>query len=396
MSAGEASGDLHGANLIRELRALDPTIQVEGYGGPRMRAAGQDQWEDLTTFAVMGLVAVVRHLDALLALLRRTRERLASHPPDAIVLIDYPGLHFQIASMGKRLRIPVLYYIIPQFWAWGAWRIGKLRRRTDHALVILPFEPAFYAERGVDVEYVGHPVVDHLETHTTDPALERALANVDRPRLGILPGSRVQEIEKLLPTMLRIAADARKRLPKLVVTTSIPADGKRRAAFERLLAASPVPVITLPDDPHGLMKTSDVCLVASGTATLELAWIGTPMVVLYRVSPFARAMAPLLLRTKSIGLVNVVAGKRIVPEYLFAREPIAKASADVVEMLTKPGRADEVRRDLARVHDLLGSAGASARTASAVLRFLREEESHAPTLDQRTGASRSGVDDVSG
>jgi lipid-A-disaccharide synthase len=372
VSAGEASGDLHGASLVRELRALDPSIRIEGYGGPRLRAAGQDQWLDLTAFAVMGLVAVVRHAKSLLALLRRTRERLEADPPDLVVLIDYPGLHFQIAKIAKRLGIPVLYYIIPQFWAWGAWRIGKLQRRTDHALVILPFEPAFYAERGVDVEYVGHPVLDHLERHRTDPAFERAAIAVPRPRLGLLPGSRVQEIEKLLPTMLAIAARARERVPALSIVTSLPSDPARHAAFERFLAASPAPVTSLPDDPHGLMKSCDVCLVASGTATLELACVGTPMVVLYRVSPFAKTMAPLLLRTPSIGLVNVVAGRRIVPEYLFAREPIAEAADDVVDMLANPERAGAIRRDLARVREALGEAGASARTAAAVLRFAQK------------------------
>jgi len=372
LSAGETSGDLLGASLIRHLRERVPGIRIEGLGGPAMVQAGLHCHHDLTRHAIMGVLPVLRHAPALWRLIREVRRRFERDPPDAFVPIDYPGLHFVLARHARRQGVPVFYYVAPQLWAWASWRARKVRRRVDHLLSILPFEEAFFEARGVPTTYVGHPLVDRLHGREFDPAVVRSVRGDEgAPVLGLLPGSRTQEVRRLLPVMLRVAASLVARHPGLRVVVPAPGrDSERGRLVRELLDTDPTPALRVGDEPHAVMKHADAVLVASGTATAELAWLGTPMVILYRLGPVARRIAPHVVRVPHIGMANILAGERIVPEFLFSEPPYVEIERATEGLLLPGEERDRARRDLARVRHDLGPPGASARAAEALLDLL--------------------------
>ncbi len=374
LSAGEASGDLLGGNLMRELNRLRPGIEYSGLGGPTMEAAGLRNHRDLTQEGIMGILPVIKAAPDLIRLIREVGRLFDEIRPDAFVPIDYPGLNFVLSKMARRRGIPVIFYVSPQLWAWGQWRARKVRRRVDRMLVILPFEEEFFAARGVTTRYVGHPLVDRL-TGVTDPddVIAEIRAGSDRV-LGLLPGSRLQEVRHLLPIMLRTARTLVDRHPDLRVVLPAPPAGKERGALIReLLASDPQsPAELISDVPHGVMRHADSCLVASGTATAELAFLGTPMSILYQVSPTARFFARYLLRVPRIGMANILAGREAVPEFFFAEPPYEEiARATEGHLFDGPTR-ERTLAELARVKEILGPPGASERAAREVLDHLGE------------------------
>jgi lipid-A-disaccharide synthase len=289
------------------------------------------------------------------------------------VPIDYPGLNLVLARMARRRGIPVLFYVSPQLWAWGPWRVARLRRRVDRLLAILPFEREFFVERGIPTVYVGHPLVDRLASFQVPRGLARKIKGKGEPHLvGILPGSRVQEIENLLPVMMQAARALNLRVPG--VRFVLPAPGPeipRGAAIREILDrddTSPIQVVE--DQPHAVMKLARVCLVASGTATAELAFFKTPMVILYRVNRLTRWISRLLIRVPHIGMANILAGKRIVPEFLFSSPPISGIVHATEELLLDEHRRGEMMAEFDTVRETLGTPGASARAAGAILEFL--------------------------
>ncbi|HUV39782.1 MAG TPA: lipid-A-disaccharide synthase, partial [Planctomycetota bacterium] len=287
-SAGDVSGDLHAANVIREIRRLRPDAVLEGLGGDRMQAAGCTIRHPLTGMNVMWLKNVLRHMGTIFRTQRDTLDHFTRHRPDAVVLVDFPGYNLRLARRLWKHRIPVIYYISPQIWAWHASRIHRIRRHVTKVLCILPFEEKIYRDAGVPVEFVGHPLFDHLDEVTLDEGFCRQLrAEAPGRLIGLLPGSRDQEIRALLPVMAMAAARVLHALPDTLFAVSC-LDERRETIVREVLAKHPrLPVRVFRGRTFEVMKEADFCMVASGTATLELAHYNTPMTILYRVNPFA-------------------------------------------------------------------------------------------------------------
>jgi len=368
--AGEASGDLHGADLLAALRARMPEITVFGIGGERLRQAGMETVADAGDVATVGVTEVIGRLRALVRAYRRLVRALRADPPDLCVLIDFPEFNLRLARAAKRAGVPVLYYIGPQVWAWRRGRVRKVARRVDRLAVVFPFEPPLYAARLPAVEFVGHPLLDRvtvsrgrretLVAHGLDP---------DRPTVLLLPGSRPNEIRSLLPDLLdavrRLAGGGAYQFP-LALAHTVP-----RAEVQDQIRAAGVDVPVIEGDTYNLIAAADLALVTSGTATLECALLECPMVIVYRVSPLTAFVARLLVRgVRHIGMPNIVAGHEVVPELLQGRatgEGIAAAARGILE---SPARRAEIVGELRDVRRRLGRGGAAGRAATMAAELL--------------------------
>lgn len=366
LSVGESSGDLHAANLIAALRELDPTIQTEGLGGDKMAAAGCRLYRNVLHSAMFH--KIFAEIGSFLRVLVGMDRQFADDPPDVLVVIDSPGSNFPLARRAQSRGIPVLYYIPPQLWAWGKWRIRKLRNRVSRVACIFPFEEAMYRGAGVPVRFVGHPLLDPIAAELAKPT-PAGVFGPGSPRIGILPGSRTQEIDSLLPAMLETAAAIRGKFPSAEFALG-PARDSLRPRIDARVAASGLPVrMGLAYD---IMRTADLVLIASGTATLETALLGTPMIILYHVNPLFSLVGKALIRTPFVGLPNVVAGRAIVPEFAPVLPPTAVIAAAALEILQSPERQAAIRADLAQVRSKLGEPGASRRAAEEALALAAE------------------------
>ena len=368
---GEASGDLHGAHLAAALKAQAPGVTILGVGGPRMRAAGVELVQDIGHVDVIGLVG----LSAARTLVRRilTLRRLLRHKPlDLVVLIDNPGLNFHFARLAKHAGLRVVYYIAPQLWAWRPRRMRWMQRRVDHVMVILPFEEELYRRAGVPCTFVGHPLLDDVA-----PAYDRdrLRAAFGLPRdacvIGLLPGSRTGEVKSLLPVFLEAARLLqRDRAVRLILAV---AETVEQETIKRMCDEAGLDVRLVPQDPNGVMAASDMLFIASGTATLQAAIIGTPMVIAYKLPWFTYLLARLLVRVGSIGLANIVAGKPFIPELIQHRATPQNLAGEARRILDDAAYRDGMRAEMGRVRALLGEPGASARAAAVVLDQLRAE-----------------------
>jgi lipid-A-disaccharide synthase len=355
--AGEASGDLHAANLVAELRR-QAELEVFGVGGERLRAEGLDVIARSEELSVMGLAEVVRELPRLLGLSRRVRREAVARRPDVAVLVDSPDFNLPLARHLRAAGIPVVIYISPQLWAWRSGRVRRIRRDVRKVLCILPFETEFYGRHAVDAEYVGHPLVDELA-----PVMRNRPVR-DRSVLALLPGSRWHEVDTLLPGMLEAVDRLRRDQPNLRVRLIV-APGLDAGAVRSRLGGRGDAIELIEQDRHRRLAESGAALVASGTATLECALLDVPMVVGYRLHALSYLLASWLVEVPHVALVNLVAGRRVAPE-LVQHEFTAAALAEHARRLS--GEAGDVQRHgLAEVRDRLGDAGASARAARAVL-----------------------------
>ena len=361
--AGESSGDIHGAHLIRALRELDPEVRCEGLGGQHMAAAGMELHYDLAGHAIMGFTEVIKSLGLIRRLFRDTVTRLQAAPPDALVLIDYPGFNLRLAREARARNIPVIYYISPQVWAWKRGRIKTIAERVRKMLVILPFEKALYDEAGVDCTYVGHPLLDHIPTVHVNGTLR------DRLVIGILPGSRQQEIQRLLPAMLEIARGIRQRHPEALFVAPC-VDTDREAQIRAM--ADGFPLETLVGKTYEVLDAARFCLVASGTATVEAALFGVPFVILYKVSAVTYWIARAVVRVEHIGMVNILAGKRVVPEFVQHQAAPEQVLPVALELLDDTPARQRMLDELAKVRENLGSGGASRHAAQEILTVISE------------------------
>ncbi len=359
--AGETSGDLHAANLLLALQRKHPEVAAFGVAGERMRAAGVEPLAGVEELSVMGLAEVVRELPRLLRLARRVRQEALARRPEAAVLVDSPDFNLPLARHLRRAGVPVVVYISPQLWAWRAGRVRRLRRDVARVLSILPFEVELLANRGVSAEYVGHPLVDELATLTA------ALPAPQRETLALLPGSRWQEVAALLPAMAWAVEEVRKKHPQLQAKVLV-APGLDASRVRALVGAGGEWIELVERDRHAHLAAASAALVASGTATLECALLDVPMVVAYRLHPLTYALARRLVRLPHISLVNLVAGRAVVPELLQEACTGPALAAEAARLLGGAGEAQ--RRGLAQVRALLGPPGASARAAEAVARVL--------------------------
>ena len=370
MIAGEASGDLHGADLLRALRARVPRLEVFGIGGADLRAAGMQTVVDAGEVATVGVVEAVSHVRQLYGVYRTLVRRLREHPPDLCILIDFPEFNLRVARAAKRAGVPVLYYIGPQVWAWRRGRVRKIARRVDRLAVVFPFEPPLYETQLPGVEFVGHPLLDRVRvTRSREETRARYGLDASRRTVVLLPGSRTTEIDNLLPPLL----DAARRLAReddcqfaLALAHTL-----TREEVEARLAGAGIPVPVVGGDTYNLVAASDLALVTSGTATLECALLECPMVIVYRLAPVSWLIARLLVHgVRCVGMPNIVAGHEIVPELLQRQATGERIAAAAQGILRDPARRAAMVDELRGVRRSLGRGGAAGRAAAIALEML--------------------------
>ena len=367
--AGEASGDRYAAELVRELRGRHPGWSYGGMGGAALRAEGVALTVDSAALAVVGLVEVLRCAGEIRRALAALKAELRARPPDLLVLIDYPEFNLRLARHARRLGVPALFYVSPQLWAWRAWRARAMRRRVDRMAVIFPFEERFYRRRGIPVTYVGHPLVGQLRP--TRPAAELRAAfglDAERPVVGLFPGSRRSELERLLPVCLEAARELREHPARPQFALAM-APGLDRADYAPARDAG-LPVALLDADICDVIAACDLGLAASGTVTLQLALMGAPFCMIYRLAPLTYAAARLLVRIDRYCLPNIVAGETLAPELIQGEATGARAAAELRPWLDDPARRREAGRRLGAVAERLGPPVGMRRLADCVEEML--------------------------
>lgn len=395
-SAGEPSGDLHAANLMRALRARRPDLEFVGYGGPQMAAAGCQLHTDLTALAVMWFLRVLLNLHKFLDLVSRADRYFRHERPDAVVLIDYPGFNWWIARRAKFHGIPVYYYCPPQIWAWASWRIKKMRRFVDHVLCTLPFEESWFRERGVPATFVGHPFFDEVRRQPLDEAFLARLRRDDAPLVTILPGSRTQEVTHNLRWQLAAAAEIRRRVPavRFAIAAFKPLQAK---ICRQQVADSGLPIEVYVRKTPELMSLATCCLAVSGSVSLELLYYTKPTAVVYWISPTAHFVQSFFRHTKYITLVNLLvagdlfpqqvqpydpagpdADEALFPEYLTCEDKSQQLADHLVEWLTDDAARTKLEQRLAALRAEVGHGGASQRAAEFLLTELARRPQAAP------------------
>jgi lipid-A-disaccharide synthase len=369
--AGEASGDKHGAKLVAALRSLRPDLPFEffGSGGDEMRAAGVETLVDIREVAIMGLLEVSRALPKFLHVFRRLRRAARERDPELVILIDWPEFNLRLAKKLKSDNRRVIYYISPQVWAWRSYRIHAIKRYVERMLVILPFEKDYYERNGVDVDYVGHPLLDSVRvTASRDDFCSRYQFDSSKPIIALLPGSRHSEIKYILPPILEAARLLNRSEPQLqfalplAKTFSIDEMGAHSQTIKNLKL--------IENDTYNALSASELAVVASGTATLETAIIGTPLIIVYRASTLNWRIFRPLINVPFVGMPNLIAGREIAPELLQNDMNPERLAAQITAMLNDPKWLARLRADLAEVRQDLGSAKASERAASRILEML--------------------------
>jgi lipid-A-disaccharide synthase len=372
ISAGEPSGDLHGANLIRALRYFHPEIQCVGFGGEKMKSAGCRLLYPLCELAVMWFARVFARAPLFLKLLSQADRYFRHQRPDAVIVIDYPGFHWWLVRRAHFHGIPVFYFVPPQLWAWAGWRVKKMRRWVDHVLCALPFEEPWYRSRGVSADYVGHPYFDELPEQVLDA---RFLAD-QRARpgtiIGLLPGSRDQEVERNLSTLIRAAhlINAVRPETRFLVACFKPSHQQDVQSYLDRFAAScsgVLPIETYVGRTPEIIELSHSCIAVSGSVGLELLYRQCPSVVLYRIGRIDLKVGRFFMTTPHVSLVNMLAGRELFPEFLTDRCEADAIAGHVLGWINEPEKYQELRRDLQELRDRVGQPGACENAARFVL-----------------------------
>jgi lipid-A-disaccharide synthase len=368
ISAGEPSGDLHGANLVRALRRQHAGAEFVGFGGERMQAAGCQLLYPLCRLAVMWFLRVLAHAPTFLDLLSRADRYFRHHRPDAVVLIDYPGFNWWIARRARFHGIPVFYFVPPQLWAWAGWRVEKMRRFVDHVLCSLPFEQDWYVQRGVTAHYVGHPYFDELPAQQLD---EEFLELQSRGGLvvALLPGSRNQEVTRNLPMLVESAARIHRARPDVRFLVANYKESQRQTTAAYLRGRG-LPVETHVERTPEIIRLARACVAVSGSVGMELLYHGTPSVVVYKVSPFDLWVCGKLKTAPYISLVNLLAEKELFPEFLTDHCRAEEIAGHVLGWLNDEGRYAALRDELAAMRRRVAQPGACERTAGYILENL--------------------------
>lgn len=368
--AGEASGDLHGSNLIKELKKSDPSANIRCWGGDLMQQAGGDLVKHYKDLAFMGFIEVVTNLKSILRNLKFCKQDILHFQPDALVLIDYPGFNLPIAKWAKPQGLKTIFYISPQVWAWKEKRVKLIKEYVDKMLVILPFEKEFYKKWNYDVEYVGHPLVDVIERYKLQDANyklpDTGNGTSESGIIALLPGSRKQEILKKLPVMLEVTQSFPSY--KFIVAK---APGQDNDFYDQLLS-NYKNVASIRNQTYDLLSRSTAALVTSGTATLETALFGVPQIVCYKGSRISYQIARLVVKVKYISLVNLIMNKEVVKELIQDELTVENLKLELHELLYNENRVTKLKQDYADLKKLLSQEGnASARAATSVIRFLK-------------------------
>jgi lipid-A-disaccharide synthase len=372
--AGDPSGDLHASRLVSAIKARAPEARVLAAGGPRMRQAGAEMVASLDELGVMGFAEVLSKLPQFLLLMRHMKRVLQQEHPQLVIAVDFPGFNLRLCREAKRAGARVMYYIAPQAWAWGRGRLKLMASVIDRLAVVFPFEVGFFRAAGIDTEFVGHPLLESVGVKEDKAAGRRRLGVAPESRVvALLPGSRLQEVRRLLPSMLEVGRLLRSECGVEVAVgaaDSVPReefDGAVRAAAARSGPEAPFEPRVFRGVTSDLLAAADAAVIASGSATLEAAIVGTPMVIVYRVSPVSWAIAKRIVSIDTIGLVNIVAGEKIVSEYLQDAIDPRRMAEEVRELVFNDRKRSEVISRLAQVRSLLGEPGASEKAAAMAL-----------------------------
>ena len=367
--AGEPSGDIHGGHLCRELKNISPGIQLFGMGGPKMEEAGFEVVHRIGDTGVVGFWEVYKELGKYWKIFKKMVAVMEERRPDAVILIDYPGFNIRFARKAHQLGIKVYYYISPQLWAWGQWRIKKIRRYVDKMLVIFPFEKEFYNSHGIEAEFIGHPLIGTLNLDLSKEECQKHLGITSSPVIGLLPGSRRGEIEKIMPILIETAKILQEKIPEAKFILPI-ASIELRPLIEDQLKQTSVKIRTREGSGKEIIVASDLLILASGTVTLEASVYLTPMIIVYKISFFSWLMGKILIKIPFIGLVNIVRGQKIIPEFIqYQAQPEAVAQAGL-EILTQPEIRERMIGELKIVKDKLGRPGAATRAAAVITNSL--------------------------
>jgi lipid-A-disaccharide synthase len=371
MVAGEASGDMYGAEVARALQKQFPGCHIYGLGGQRMREAGVELEGDISRTAVVGPFEAITYLGSLYRVFRKLAERVEDEPPIAAILIDFPDFNLRLAKRLKQARIPVIYYISPQVWAWREGRVKQIRNLVDKMLVIFPFEEELYRQAGVDVEFVGHPLIDMVRpstskerfcrTHSLDPA---------KPIVALLPGSRRKEVRYILPTICEAADRIRSAKPDTQFVLPM-ATGLDQRLLETIIGARSITIVR--DETYNAVRYARAAIVASGTATLEAALLGTPEVIVYRISAATWFLGKFLLKVRLFGIVNIILGEEVVPELFQNRFTPEAVATTTLRLMDDVWLQSRIRGNYEQLRRQLGNGKVADRVAGVVSELVSSE-----------------------
>jgi lipid-A-disaccharide synthase len=369
-SAGESSGDQHAAEMFVELKRHQPDIKGIGMGGAKMTQAGIDIRYDSSAIAVIGVVEVIKHYGEIRRALNLMKQMLLAERPDLLVCVDYKEFNFKLAKFAKKIGIKVLFYVSPQVWAWRAGRVKKYGKAIDMMAVIFPFEVPFYEAEQVPVRYVGHPSVDKVRPLRSKPDNFRIMGlDLTNPIVGILPGSRRNEIERMLPVMLAAAHKLQISFPGIQFLLP-QADSIPDSLLTEHLKSAQVTVIVIKSKPYDVIECCDAIMTTSGTASLEIALLGVPMVIAYKLSPLTYWLGRQLVKTPYIGLPNIILGKLAVKELIQHEASSINLAKEIITILIDNLYAEQICQDLLQVKQRLGEGGGSKNMALLALEML--------------------------
>jgi lipid-A-disaccharide synthase len=372
--AGEASGDIYGADLVEKALSLDSGLHFFGIGGSRMRESGVTTLVDSADMAVMGLIEVFKHFGVISAAFLTLKKLLQQDPPELLILIDYPGFNLRLAKVAKKAGVKVLYYISPKVWAWKAGRIRRIAATVNKMAVIFPFEVPIYQKAGVPVTFVGHPLLDlvHVEMSREEAAASFGL-DPSRKIVGLFPGSRRSEIERILPSILAAADRLHNIFPDLQFVLPLASTLSEADIRPHLNGIGVTPVITTRRI-HDLIRGCDAIISVSGTVTLEIALVGTPMVIIYKLAPLTYQVARRVVKIEHIGLCNIVAGRSLVKELIQEQANPEAIAAEIAMILSNETYRATMHAELTSIREKLGGGGAALRTASLALDFINRKQ----------------------
>ena len=370
--AGEASGDLHAASLVHAIKESYPGLNFFGLGGKRLKLEGVDLYCDLVELAVVGFWEVLKNLKKFRSIFYGLLQETDKVKPDLAILVDYPGFNLRLAKELKKRGTPIIYYISPQVWAWGAGRIKAIKQLVERMIVILNFEEPLYKNEGIPVSFVGHPLLDTVKLQMDKAALFKKMGlDLNSRGIALLPGSREKEVKKILPVMLETAGIIRKSLDENICFLILQAETVKQEIFDEILAKYTLQVKVVPEMTYEGIAASDYCMVASGTATLETAILGTPMVILYKVSFLTWLYLKMVIKVPFIGLVNLMRGEKFIAEFVQYHARPRRIARHIINDLKDPQKLKRIKQQLAEVKATLGEPGASRRAAEIVIQHLK-------------------------
>ena len=368
--AGEASGDMHGAHLVREMLKCNSALKFYGIGGNKLRREGVELLADAADMAVVGLTEVISKLGSILKIMALMKKSMDERRPDLVILIDYPDFNLPLAKAAHKRGIKVFYYISPQVWAWRKGRIKQIKKTVNKMAVILPFEVETYRAKGFEANYVGHPLLDMVKTnYSKQESRKKFDLAEDKITIGILPGSRMSEIKKLMSELVRAAQILKREIPDAQFVLPL-ADTLDETIITEYISGADVQIKVISGHTYDVITCSDLALVASGTATLETALLSVPMIVVYKISALSYFIGKLIIDVKNISLVNIIAGKTIVPELIQSDASGAQIAAEALSILKNQDKRQEMINELQSIHSRLGEPGAARRTAQIAIDML--------------------------